>query len=133
MILLDTHFLVWWLMQSDRLNEVQESEIIQASEEGNLFVSAISFWEIDLLTRKNKIYLSVSFEEWVSYIRKTGIITILPIDEEVVLATRKLPEDFHADPADRFITATALLTGLKLATADRKIINSKACKIWQAD
>ena len=133
MILLDTHFLVWWIMQSDRLNEVQENEIIKASEGGNLYISVISLWEIDLLIRKKKIHLKVAFEEWVLFVRKTGIINILPIDEEVVLATRKLPEEFHSDPADRFITATALLTGLELATVDRKIISSNACKIWKAD
>ncbi len=34
-----------------------------------------------------------------------------------------LPESFHADPADRIITATARLKNYTLLTADRKILS----------
>jgi PIN domain nuclease of toxin-antitoxin system len=34
-----------------------------------------------------------------------------------------LPETFHADPADRIITATARLKKYTLLTADRKILS----------
>ncbi len=131
MILFDTHYLLWWLLKSDRLKEDEDTAFIQASEAGTLFVSAISFWEIDLLIRKGKIRLKIDFEEWVEAIRDADIISILPVHEEVVLSAYRLPESFHADPADRFIAATASYAGLKLATADRKIVQSGACTIWE--
>jgi len=33
-----------------------------------------------------------------------------------------LPDTFHADPADRIITATARLNGCTILTADKKIL-----------
>jgi PIN domain nuclease of toxin-antitoxin system len=133
MILLDTHYLVWWLLKSDRISDTEEAALIHASEAGELYVSAISFWEIDLLVRKGKIRLKIDFEAWLAAIKESGILKILPVDEDVIVFTRRLPESFHADPADRFIAATALYTGLALLTADRKIIQSEACRIWSAD
>ena len=130
MILLDTHYLIWWLLKSDRLRKAEDAAFLEASEAGQLYVSAISFWEIDLLVRKGKIRLNIDFEAWVAAIKESGIIKILPVDEDVIVFTRRLPESFHGDPADRFITATAMCTGLSLLTADRKIIQSGACKIW---
>jgi PIN domain nuclease of toxin-antitoxin system len=44
-----------------------------------------------------------------------------PVTGEVGMAAAALLE-FHADPADRFITATALLYGATLVTADDQIL-----------
>jgi PIN domain nuclease of toxin-antitoxin system len=44
-----------------------------------------------------------------------------PLTGEVGIAAATLL-DFHPDPADRFITATALLYGATLVTADDRIL-----------
>ena len=51
MILLDTHVWVWWVHGDERLTSSQ-SEIIQASEEDVIGVSAISCWEVAKLVEK---------------------------------------------------------------------------------
>nr|VFK37622.1 MAG: PIN domain-containing protein [Candidatus Kentron sp. SD]VFK41296.1 MAG: PIN domain-containing protein [Candidatus Kentron sp. SD] len=43
-VLLDTHALLWWFTDDDRLSEAAR-EII-ANEENGIFVSAASAWEI---------------------------------------------------------------------------------------
>ena len=54
MILLDTHVWVWWIHGDERLTSSQ-FEIIQASEEDVIGVSAISCWEVAKLVENGKV------------------------------------------------------------------------------
>ena len=50
-----------------------------------------------------------------------GLRTV-PVDDEIAMRSVELgAEGFHSDPADRIITATAILGGYQLATVDTKI------------
>ena len=50
-----------------------------------------------------------------------GLRTV-PVDDEIAIRSVELgAQGFHPDPADRIITATAILGGYHLATADRDI------------
>jgi len=48
------------------------------------------------------------------------------VDGRIALLSCEL-SDFHRDPADRFIVATAIAASASLITADQKILN------WQSD
>jgi PIN domain nuclease of toxin-antitoxin system len=48
-------------------------------------------------------------------------ISLAPLTAEISMASCRLP-DFHGDPADRMIVATAITLGIPLITADEKII-----------
>ncbi len=76
-----------------------------------LAVSAISFWEIDMLHRKGRIRLLQDVAAWRTQLLDDGAIAIR--------VNRLL--DFHPDPVDRFIVATAL-GGHSLLTAGRHIL-----------
>ena len=58
---------------------------------------------------------------WRKQLLRQGVIEI-PINGEVVIHSTNL-ENFHADPADRLIVATAQLNDATLITADGKILN----------
>ena len=45
----------------------------------------------------------------------------VPIDQRVAVESVNLPGDFHKDPADRFLVATARLLGATLISCDDKI------------
>ncbi len=51
------------------------------------------------------------------------IMEIVPVDNTISLRSVTLPGQFHADPADRIISATAMTMGLPLVTRDDKILN----------
>ncbi|WP_407635328.1 type II toxin-antitoxin system VapC family toxin [Methylohalobius crimeensis] len=54
-----------------------------------------------------------------------------PIDVELAVHSVRLPGEFHADPADRLITALARYYSVPLVTADSRIRNYKHVKtIW---
>ena len=40
----------------------------------------------------------------------------------IVLGTRRLPGEFHRDPADQIIVATARVHGCSLVTSDNKLL-----------
>lgn len=130
MVLLDTHYWIWFVGNLARLQPKEKEHLEYLAERSELCISMISVWEIELLQRRGKIRLALKLEEWLKYATGEKSIRILPIDERVILTQRTLPESFHPDPADRLITSTSILSGFELATADQKIIDSKACKIW---
>ena len=48
-------------------------------------------------------------------------VSLAPLTAEISLASCRLPE-FHGDPADRLIAATAITHGLTLVTSDEKLL-----------
>jgi PIN domain nuclease of toxin-antitoxin system len=85
-----------------------------------LAVSAISFWEVALLVRKGRLRLEQSLGVWRRDLLGRGVIE-LPLGGATCIAAAQLGY-FHADPADRFIVATARELGATLLTADDKIL-----------
>ena len=131
MILLDTHIWLWWLLNDGNLPKKERDELNQLAVKNRIAISWVTIWETEMLERKGRIELQPNFSSWIAFATRPEVSVVLPADVEVVLAQRKLPELFHSDPADRLITATAMLSGYPLATHDNRIRTSKACEIWK--
>lgn len=132
MVLLDTHIWLWWLLGDGSLSTHERSSLDELAASGNVAVSWVTLWETEMLERKGRISLLPDFESWVRKAVNPGVCTVLSADLDVILSQRKLPVAFHADPADRLIAATSILSGYPLATHDCRIIASEACDIWTA-
>jgi PIN domain nuclease of toxin-antitoxin system len=130
LILLDTHIWLWWLLGDGNLTPRERDLLDTAAANRELCISWVSVWETEMLERKECILLEPGFESWIRDATDPSYILVLPADTEVVIAQRLLPDNFHADPADRLITATSILSGYPLATHDRRIAESEACAIW---
>lgn len=120
MILIDTHVLIWLDEGSGSLGEKSRVLIDQALQEGKLTISAISFWEIAMLVQKKRVQIKMNLEAWRRNLLEQGLIEI-PIHGTIALLAGQL-RDFHGDPADRIIVATALESSATLITADEKIL-----------
>jgi PIN domain nuclease of toxin-antitoxin system len=119
-ILLDTHVLLWLDRDDANLGLQARATIARAWDAGHVAVSVISFWEVALLHQRGRTALRCSASEWRSDWLKAGLQE-LPLDGTTASLGAAL-NDFHADPADRFITATALRHQACLLTADRPIL-----------
>ena len=53
----DTNVLLFWADRRDRLTVAAQQALDNGRENGNLACAAISFWEIALLFRKNRLAL----------------------------------------------------------------------------
>lgn len=123
-LLLDTH--VWlWLMDGDqRLAKSKKAlkEINSALTDNSLCLSAISVWEVAMLEAKGRLSFSLNINEWISDALDTAGLSIVALLPSISIESANLPGDFHGDPADRIIAATALHENLTLVTADKNIL-----------
>jgi len=120
--LLDTH--VWlWLMNGDALLKKKTLDLIQkASLRGLLRVSAISVWEVAMLESRGRITLSMTCMDWVTQSLNAPGISLLPLTPEISVDSTRLPGQFHGDPADQILVATARKYGAVLLTRDQGIL-----------
>ncbi len=123
LILLDTHALVWLTEGDDRLGKKARKKLDEALINDSLAVSAISFWEIAMLSRKGRIDLHRPLDVWREALLESGLVEI-PLSGEIGIVAASLDE-FHGDPADRMIVATAMIDGATLVTADARILGWK--------
>lgn len=130
-VLLDTHIWVWWLTPGSPLTRPERNSLDARAERRELFLPAISLWEIQVLHAKRRFELTMPFAEWLARAADDRVISVLPLSVEVVLALDTLPASFHGDPADRLIVATARAHAMPLATHDAAIRRSRAAKIWK--
>jgi PIN domain nuclease of toxin-antitoxin system len=119
-ILLDTHALIWLAEGHPQLGDRARQLADNALAHDGLGVSAITFWEIAMLHQRRRIQLLPPVAAWRQRLIEHGVRE-WPVTGEVGMAAAALLE-FHPDPADRFITATALLYGATLVTADDRIL-----------
>jgi len=121
MILLDTHALIWLDEGSNRLGKQALSLIDQSLHAKELFVSSISFWELAMLVEKGRLEMQMSVDIWRQRLLDNGLQEIVLSGNIAINAA--LLKDFHGDPADRIIVATAIHSTCKLCTADKKILS----------
>lgn len=119
MILLDTHALAWLTIEPERLSRRAASAIRRAANGGGVCISAISLWELALLTTRGRLRYSGTVESFV--MEATSKVAIRPITLSVAVLATQLPADYPQDPCDRIIGATALSEGMTLITKDSQI------------
>jgi PIN domain nuclease of toxin-antitoxin system len=125
-VVLDTHAVVWWAGDPGRLSAKAAAAINKADRVG---LPTIVFWEMALLVRKGRLDLGMSAEEWAEKIQLIPRVAVLPLTPEVAMSADALR--MHADPADRFVVATAMHHRSPVITKDRLLRGLKIVKtIW---
>jgi PIN domain nuclease of toxin-antitoxin system len=116
-VVLDTHALLWWLGGSDQLSSSAADAIESA---GAVAVSSVTFWEVGMLVAKGRVALDRPIVAWTHDLVASGEVTDIAVDASIAARAAEL-EAFHGDPADRFISATAIRIGAPLVTRDRAL------------
>ena len=132
MLVVDTHVLVWWVSGSDLLS-TNADKVINGTlaNGGEIIISSISAWEIAMLISTGRLILSMDIESWLDEIAQIDGVRFVPVDNEIGIKSTQLPGEFHKDPADRMIVATARKLAAPLVTADKRIIAYAHVKtIW---
>jgi len=118
-ILFDTQTLYWWRINQARLGPAAFNLLSAAWQADDAAVSAISFWEIRMLQEKGRLSLPTDADSWRQELLADGLVEI-PLTGDIGIRAAALA-NFHGDPADRMIVATAL-AGHRLVTSDRQIL-----------
>ena len=123
-LLLDTHVWLWLAFGTpEKLRPGARKALEQAGASSPLLVSIISVWEVALLESKKRLRLPMSVSEWVERALDRPEIRLIGLEHaSSVIDSCRLPGDFHPDPADRLLVATARRENAVFVTQDRKIL-----------
>lgn len=121
MIILDTHIWFWWNQDSPDLTNFQK-EIIENSRADGIGVSTISLIEISRLVNRGRLVLCKPLNEWFSLALAEEGVLLISITPAIAIESYSLPGEFHKDPADRIIVATARTYDCHLITNDINIL-----------
>ena len=116
-LLLDTHLIYWWLVESNRVPTEARSLIEQSPSD--VLVSRVSLWEMALKVGVRKMHIDLPL--FAQAVTDSGFLW-LPIENEHLLQVATLPLfDDHKDPFDRLLVAQSLTEPAILLTADAKL------------
>lgn len=121
-LVLDTHTLVWLLMQPKRLSPAALGAIQAVRNAGEqLFVPTICLVEVAYLIEKRRL----SQDAW-GRVREAvgsseGVFVLMPLDIAVADSLRRVSAAEVPEMPDRIIAATASMPDLPLVTRDRRI------------
>lgn len=119
-LLLDTHALLWSLMQPEKLSITAREALTRPDNQ--VWVSAVSFWEIALKTAIGKMSLQGATPETLVDAALRQGFDLLPLEPRLAAGFANLPSTpEHRDPFDRMLMWQALSQGLTLVSRDRKI------------
>ena len=121
MVVLDTQVWLWWNLGTGRLRETQRQTIAD-NEATGLGISAISLWEVAKLVEYGRVELPMEIGAWFDSVLGYPGVSVLPLTPEIAVVSTTLPGDFHKDPFDQIIVATARVNECALVTSDRQII-----------
>jgi PIN domain nuclease of toxin-antitoxin system len=110
-LLLDTHVLVWLLVNERRVRPEARAAIRDPDQV--VAVSAVSAWEIEIKRATGKLDAPRDLTQRLEDLR----FVPLPITVEHGIAAGQLPLH-HRDPFDRMLIAQAQLEGLTIVTRD---------------
>lgn len=130
-IVLDTHTLIWWVNGDKQLSAKAKKAIESELPDGDVFVSAISAWEVAMLVAKGRLALTMDIDDWLETIAAIEGVSFVPVNTAVAVQSVRLPGEFHSDPADRIIVALARHYSVSLVTANTNIRAYRHVKtIW---
>jgi len=115
MLLLDTCALLWLSSDPDKLSHHAKELITQYADE--LFISAISAFEIAVKAEKKKLILPLKPLPWFERVLEFHGIEEIPVNSTILVRAAELPP-LHQDPCDRILIATSQTLRLKLLTPD---------------
>jgi PIN domain nuclease of toxin-antitoxin system len=125
-LLLDTHIWLWSLSEPEKLGRRVKSALTSTANE--LWVSPISAWELLVLAERGRIKLDDEPRRWVAEALSRTPAQEAVLTVAVAIRSREIMGT-HADPADRFLVATALVYDLTLVTAADTLIDAKLCPV----
>jgi PIN domain nuclease of toxin-antitoxin system len=125
-LLLDTHVLLWWVMDDERLPAGLDPLLNDPDTEA--FVSAASAWEIAIKARLGKLEPGPLGQGFAAAVERQGFLP-LPITLEHAERAGALPPH-HSDPFDRMLVAQAHAENLHLVSGDGVLDHYGVVRVW---
>ena len=115
--LLDTHVILWFLSDTDKLSKLVLSIILEPAS--YKFVSVISAWELAIKVSLGKLTFEGGVTNFIQILSENGF-SLLPVKGKHLALLETLPFH-HRDPFDRMLIAAAAHENMNLITSDANI------------
>jgi len=125
-LLLDTHIVLWFLNDAQKLSNTALNSILDTVNEK--YVSIASAWELAVKISLGKLSIEGGTEAFFKAIDENGF-ELLPIKKEHLKKLESMPF-IHRDPFDRILIASASAEGINLVSADKSIHLYGISVIW---
>jgi len=129
--LLDTHVFLWALTKTEELSRKAKKIIENPGNE--IYVSAISFWEISIKTRLKKLDLGpLRPDDLLQYAEKMEF-QVISLTPEEAMTYYKFNENSHSDPFDWMLVWQAISRNMALISKDNefaKFIPDGLSLVW---
>ena len=123
-LLLDTHSLLWWLLDSPSLSNTARTAI--ADERNEVLTSAASFYELHFKARRNR--LPIGSRQLATGLTASGL-TALSISLDHAVRAAQLDWS-HRDPWDRILAAQAQLEQAVIVSRDVVFDQIELPRVW---
>ena len=126
-LLLDTHALLWWLAEPERLSAKAHAAIQDSSNQ--VLVSAASAWELATKVRLGKLEIVSQLLAELPEVLTSQGFDLLPIQFSHGLRAGGY-QQLHRDPFDRLLAAQAELEQLTLVSLDSALQAFPCQLLW---
>jgi PIN domain nuclease of toxin-antitoxin system len=126
-ILLDTCAFLWLVTDDPKLSGLAKDIFLDSNNE--LFLSAVTGFEITVKYSLGKLHLTEPPKEFISNRMKANALTELPISLNHTLALQDLPWH-HKDPFDRLLVAQAMVAQIPLLSSDEQLSAYSIKRLW---
>ena len=125
--LLDTHVLLWWLVDDARISARARRILADAGSE--IYFSAASSWELSIKVALGRLKLPAPPRTLIPKVLREQSIQSLDVTHAHALAVAELPSH-HRDPFDRMLVAQARLEKLAIVSGDSMIARYGTKIVW---
>ena len=116
--LLDTHTFLWTVSNTDNLSK-KALDIIK-NPKNEIYVSAVSFWEISIKTRLKKLNLDKIEPEDLLPLAEKMDFQVISLTPEEAITYHKLKEETHNDPFDRMLIWQSISRNMTIISKDQE-------------
>jgi PIN domain nuclease of toxin-antitoxin system len=126
-LLLDSHALIWWREEPQKLSPLALNEISNSTN--SVFLSLASIWEIQIKITNLKISFNNNLFDVIADEQKINNFQLLPIKISHIIELENLPFH-HKDPFDRILISQAITENMILVSADKKFADYQVDLLW---
>jgi PIN domain nuclease of toxin-antitoxin system len=131
MIVADTHVIIWDALKPEMLSSKAKKAIREANRLDGIIFCEISLWEIAMLMKKGRLSVDGSYQEFIRLVSDSNNYIFKGISPKIAELSSHLFSTTNKDPADRIISATAIIEKANLVTSDKILRRSKKIQtIW---
>lgn len=128
----DTHVVVWYMQEPERLSPGASAEFERSKKSRNTYIGVSPMTLVEMIYLRDRGTMDEDALRLVknALTDRKGILRPVPITVKIAISMAEIPRMAVPDMPDRVISATALSMGVPLITRDEKIRASKVRTIW---